>query len=133
MDPLESDEVAVANFLASQFEDGKQYRTLNVYRSALSSTLLVPSDKLPVGQSSTVRRVMDEVYNERPPQPRYTETWCVVSVLHYLAGLDNQSIPLGQLAEKLVMLKALARAPRVSTIRLLSIQNMRRKPIYSLS
>ena len=58
MDPLESDEVAVANFLASQFEDGKQYRTLNVYRSALSSALLVRCDKLPVGQSLTVRRVL---------------------------------------------------------------------------
>ena len=69
MDPLESDEVAVAIFLASQFEDGKQYRTLNVYRSALSSTLLVRSDKFPVGQSSTVQRVMVGVYNERPPRP----------------------------------------------------------------
>ena len=128
MDPLESDEVAVANFLASQVEDGKQYRTLNVYRSALSSTLLVRSDKLPVGQSSTVRRVMARVYNERPQQPRYTETWCMASVLHYSAGLDNQSMPLDQLAEKLVMLMALARAPRVSTIRLLSMQNMRRQP-----
>ena len=71
---------------------------------------------------------MAGVYNERPPQPCYTETWCVASVLRYLDGLDNQSIPLGQLAEKLVMLMALARAPRVSTIRLLSIQNMRRQP-----
>ena len=97
----------------------------NVYRSALSSTLLVRSDKLPVEQSSTV---MAGVYNERPLQPRYTETWCVASVSHYLAVLDNQSISLGQLAEKLVMLMALARAPRVSTIRLLSIQNMRRQP-----
>ena len=49
MDPLESDEVAVANFLASQFEDGKQYRTLYVYRSAISSTLLVRSDSYRLG------------------------------------------------------------------------------------
>ena len=76
---------------------------------------------------------MAGVYNERSPQPHYTETWCVASVLHYLAGLNNQSIPLCQLAEKLVMLMALARAPKVSTICLLSIQNMRRQPVYSLS
>ena len=128
LDPLEADEVRVANFLASQFESGKQYRTLNVYRSALSSTLPVRADELPIGQSPTVRRVMAGVYNERPPQPRYSETWCVASVLQHLACLDNQSVSLGQLSQKLVMLIALARASRVSTLHALSIQSMPRKP-----
>eukprot|EP00117_Sycon_ciliatum_P015233 scpid106407/ scgid15164/ len=55
-DPLAVDAVSVANFLAQEFTTGKEYRTLNVYRSALSSTLPTTGDGTPLGQTSAVKR-----------------------------------------------------------------------------
>ena len=39
----------IANFLSSEFENGKQYSTLNTYRSAISATH-PPIEGYPVGQ-----------------------------------------------------------------------------------
>lgn len=52
----------------------------------------------------------------------------MTSILQNLAGLENQSISLSQLTEKWVMLMALVKAQRVSTLRALSFQNMYHKP-----
>ena len=62
MDPFHADLPVVANFLGDMFGDGYQYRTLNVYRSALSS-VLPTVDGIPVGQHSDVCKVMRGVYN----------------------------------------------------------------------
>ena len=38
IDPLSASLSDIANFLSSEFENGKQYSTLNTYRSAISAT-----------------------------------------------------------------------------------------------
>ena len=89
-DPMAGNTVHVGNFLGEEFESTRQYRTLNVYRSALSSTLLEAEGK-PVGQSRIVRQVMTGIYNTRPPQPRYTRTWDVATVLTYIRSLGSNA------------------------------------------
>ena len=63
----------VANFLADLFEEGYQYRSINVYRSSISTT----HDKVDgysVGQHPTVTRLMRGVFNKRPPLSKYSYT-----------------------------------------------------------
>ena len=128
LDPVAGTAVDVANFLASQFDAGKQYRTLNVYRSALSSTL--PSrNSTPVGQDQIVTRLMSGVYHERPPQPKYSAVWDVTQVLSFLSSWPrNEALTVNQLTLKLTALMALAKAPRVSELRALDVSQRQSLP-----
>ena len=58
----------VANFLANLYEKGYQYRSLNAYRSAISS-VHAEVDGQPVGQHPLITRLLKGVFNERPPPP----------------------------------------------------------------
>jgi len=114
--PLSSDVSAVLGFLADQFEEGKQYRSLNCYRSALSSTHL-PIEGFPVGQHPLVARLLKGVFNCRPPVPRYENTWDVKKVLSFLQSLgSNDAMTLKALTKKLAMLLALVLAHRSSDL-----------------
>ena len=63
-----------------------QYRSLNAYRSAISS-VHERVDGYEVGQHLLVSRVMKGAFNLHPPQPRYKTTWDVSEVLDYLVTL----------------------------------------------
>ena len=58
----------VLTFLAEQFAEGKQYRTINMLRSAISSAH-VHLDSKPIGQHPLVVRLMRGVSTCRPPLP----------------------------------------------------------------
>ena len=73
-DPFSGPVSAVANFLASLFQDGYQYNSVNAYRSAISS-VHEKVDGVPVGQHPVITRLIKGVFNERPPVPRYCNTW----------------------------------------------------------
>ena len=64
----------LVHFLTELFEQGKQYSTINTYRSAISSTV-PPLDRTPLGQHKIVCSFMKGVFNKRPPKPRYSGTW----------------------------------------------------------
>ena len=111
-DPFSSDISATVNFLASLFEDGYQYRSINNYRSAISSA----HDKIngyDVGQHPLVIRLLKGVFHQRPSQPRYSTTWDVSNVLSFVITLgDNSTLTLSDLTHKTVMLLALTRPSR---------------------
>jgi hypothetical protein len=50
----------------------------------LSSTLSLSSENLEVGRNPLVVNLMKGVYNEKPPEPRYTDTWDPSVVLTHL-------------------------------------------------
>ena len=75
INPLSASLSNIANFLSSEFENGKQYSTLNTYRSAISATH-PPIEGYPVGQHPIVCRLLQGMFNERPPQPRYQNVSC---------------------------------------------------------
>ena len=118
----------ILTFLAELFSDGKEYRTINVFRSAISSAHVYIDGK-PVGQHPLVVRLMKGISISRPPQPRYQHTWDVAAVTDYLAKLgQNNSLTLKQLSQKLCMLMALTCPERSSIMATLDIRYMRRYP-----
>ena len=88
--PFSSDILNVQDFLTEKFRNGLKYRSLNCYRSALSSAL-IPVDGFQVGQHPLVVRLMKGVFNSRLPEPRYAQTWEVSLVLEYIKALGPNS------------------------------------------
>ena len=83
VDPFSASVQHVTNFLASLFADGKEYRTIYVYRSSLSMTL-PKVEGLNVGQHPLVCQLMKGILQKKPPLPRYSATWNVSKVLTFI-------------------------------------------------
>ena len=80
----------IVNFLADQFQQGKEYRTLNVYRSAISMTHPC-IDSVRVGEHPVICQLLKGMFNSRPPQPRYSSTWDVGVVTSYIYNLGQNA------------------------------------------
>ena len=66
---------------------------------------------------------MKGIYNEKPPQPRYSETWDVAVMTSYIESMgNNHSYSLADLTHKLVMLLALTRPSRSADFSQLDIR-----------
>ena len=118
----------MVNFLAQLFEQGYQYRSLNAYRSAISS-MHEKVDGYEVGQHPLVSTLLKGVFHQRPPQPRYSETWDVNVVATYLESLgENETLPLPVLTHKTVMLLALTRPSRSADLSQLDLTGRRYLP-----
>ncbi|XP_068671322.1 uncharacterized protein [Montipora foliosa] len=76
-------------------EMGLTYSAINTARSALSSYITL-EDGISLGQHPLVSRLLRGIFQSKPPSPRYSETWDVSVVLHYLQGLS----PVGTLKLK---------------------------------
>ena len=113
-DPISCNLNHFLEFLAELFDAGLQYRTINVYRSAISVSHL-PTDGCLLGSHPLVTRFMKSVYELRPPQPRIFNTWSVNTILLFLRSLHpSEDLPLKTLTFKFVMLSALVSAARSS-------------------
>ena len=114
----------VANFLASLFEEGYKYSSVNAYRSAISS-VHDKVDGFNVGQHPTIVRLVKGVFNCRPPVPRYSNTWDVQKVLNFIeAGGNPQALPIKALTLRTVFLLAITRPSRSADLSQLNIQRM---------
>ena len=122
--PLSSDVESVLAFFLDSSK--KQYRSLNCYRSALSSTHL-PVDGFPVGNHHLVCRLLKGVFNLHPLQPHYREMWDVSQLLLHIKSWGNTDTPpIKQLSRKLVvLLLALILANRSSDLVRLSLKGKR--------
>ena len=114
VNPLSPSLTNVLDFLALQFHEGKEYRTVNVYRSALSAVLpLIDGHK--AGSHPLVCQLLKGVFQLRPPQPRYATTWQVSKVVQYISSLgSNSNLSTKLLSYKLVGLLALTAPDRAS-------------------
>ena len=84
-----------------------QYRTINLYRSAISMTH-APVDGCVIGSHPIISRFMKGIFQLRMPTPKYLVTWDVSVVLGYLKTLSpKNSLSLKQSTPKLAMLMAL--------------------------
>ena len=78
---------------------------------------------VPIGQHPLVTRLLKGVYNLRPPQPRYSDTWNVDMVIRHLQSLGNNSkLTLKVLGQKLALLMALVEASRSSELHALDVR-----------
>lgn len=126
MDTFQTSISDVIEFLTELFHQGYSYETINTARSALSS-LCVLQDNFTVGSHPLVIKFMTGVFNLRPTKPKYTETWDVSKVLCYLKQFSPvKDVSLKMLTFKLVMLVALTRASRSSSISLLTLENFKK-------
>ena len=123
IDPVNATVKDILLFLTSLFENGLQYRTIGVYRSAISAYHRAVEGK-PVGQHPDICTFMGGVDNLRPPMPRYCIIWEVDNVLHYLQGQEDSSISDKDLTMKTAMLLALAAVKRASELHLLDTSYM---------
>lgn len=121
-DPISAPINLVLEFLTDLYDEGKQYRTINTARSAISMTH-DQVDGLKVGQHPLMIRFFRGIFNSRPPAPRYSETWDVDKVLVYIQSLpDNGQLSLQSLTHKLAMLFALSNADRCSELASLDLR-----------
>jgi hypothetical protein len=72
----------IVNFVA-EYSVGRSYRTVNVARSALSSTLAVNPGNVAVGVDPLVNKLLKSFHNKSPPTTRYSLTWNPDTVLSY--------------------------------------------------
>ena len=111
----------VVNFLAELFAEGYQYRSLNAYRSAISS-IHQKVDGQNIGQHPLVCRLLKGSFNQKPPTPRYSHFWDVGVVLRFLKQLGtNSSLSLKWLSIKTAMLMALTCPSRSADLSKLNI------------
>jgi hypothetical protein len=90
IDPISASLSNILSFLADCFDDGLQYRSINVLRSALSFTH-PKIDGYAVGQHPYVLNLMKGILNNRPPKPRYSYTWDVHQVTEHMKQMDSNS------------------------------------------
>ena len=118
----------VLQYLTDQVSAGKSYRTIGVYRSALSSTLQ-PMDGHAIGQHPLVSRLMRGIYQQRPPAPRYSATWDPAIPLGTLQSWPPvKDLSLEQHTLKLCFLLAITGAFRASELRHLSADSIGLSP-----
>ena len=110
--------ISYPDFFADEFEEGKQYRSVNCYHSAIYSTHL-PIEGIPVGQHPLVIRLLKGAFNLRPPKPQCSQTWDVSLMLTFLRKLGrNEELSLKKLTQKLIMLLTLVLGHRSDLVRL---------------
>ena len=88
VNPINTSVEKIIEFLSVQFNQGKQYSTLNSYRSSISVTHM-PVDGVQLGKHPLISRLMKGVFHLRPPQPRYAGRWDVSKVLQFLEEKGN--------------------------------------------
>ena len=123
IDPLSSSISDILIFLTEVFNEGLAYRSLNVLRSAISSTH-PKIDGFSVGQHPYVTRLLKGALNKRPPKPRYSHTWNVDVMIKYMISLGkNSTLSLKAISMKLVTLFALTCPERISALASLDLRH----------
>ncbi|CAB4029869.1 Hypothetical predicted protein, partial [Paramuricea clavata] len=116
INPLSTSIESILEFLTGQYKEGKAYRSINVYRSALSAVLAL-IDSWKVGSHPLVSQLLRGIFNLRPPQPKYSHTWKVSQLLGYIKSLGpNENLSLKNLSFKLVTLLGLTAPDRSSDL-----------------
>ena len=112
----------ILRYLADLFHQGRQYRTIGVHRSAISS-FHIPLEGVVVGRHPLVTKFMKGIFSLRPPKPRYFVTWDINHVLQLLRSWSPaKSLSLKKLSLKLAMLGALITASRSSSLAKLDLK-----------
>ena len=106
--------------MADLFHQGRQYRTIGVHGSVISS-FHIPLEGVVVGLHPLVTKFMKGIFSLRPPKPRYFITWDVNDVLQLLRSWPPAK-SLKKLSLKLAMLGALITATRSSSLAKLDLK-----------
>ena len=113
------------------FQNRIQYRTITNYRSAISAFHDYIQGK-PVEEHPRICSLVADVFNSRPPQPKYCFIWNVQAVIDFIKSEWGQNEHLSDkyLTYKLRMLLALTSAFRVLGLQHLDIRFMTKGTNY---
>ena len=121
--PISGPASDVVNFLAELHQQGYQSRSLNAFRSAISSAR-DQVDGVAIGKHPMICRMLKGAIHARPPLPHYTATWDVQTVKQYLESMGStSSLSLKPLTFKLTMLLALTRPSRAADLASLQLDH----------
>ena len=112
-----------AEFPSSLFHKGLQYRTIAGYRSMLSS-VLPPVNNIPVGQHPHIVRLIEGIFNSRPPTTKLLPEWEFPLVLDLLKRPPFEPLslaPLKYLTWNSLFLVAITTFRRASDIQALKL------------
>ena len=113
----------ILNFLAELFEQGYQYRSLNSYRSAISS-VHEKVDGFEVDKHPLVSWMLKGAFNKRPPRPKYESIWDVdLGLAMFRKDRTSSTFSLHDLMIKTAMLLALTRPCRRADLAELNLSN----------
>ena len=119
-DPFCAPLTKIVNYLSTLFDEGFQYQTVNANRSAVSAFHNFVNGE-PVGKHPKIGALPTGIFNEIPPQPRYSFIWNVDVVLTYIK--NNMSVN-SQLSEKDLTCTLVVLLVLFSALRALSIQHL---------
>lgn len=106
----------VLEFLAQLVIQGKAYRTVNIARSMLSSTL-GRIDCFDIGKHPLEVKLMKGAHNKSPSVPKYSGFLDVRIVVYFLTSLGpNEVLSFARLSNKLAILLALSTSCMVSEL-----------------
>jgi integrase len=111
----------ITEFLQSLLDQGMAFRTIGVYRSAISK-FHVPVMGVPIGKLPEISRFMKGVFNKRPPCWKLLPTWDINIVLKFLQKAPFEPLKrasLHALTFKTIFLVAITSARRCSELQAL--------------
>lgn len=121
IDPLSAEDREVISCLTRKYAEGASFATLNTLRSAIA---LINTENN--SDSKLLSRFFRATFLNRPPAPKYDNTWDVTTVLEEIRKWgENVALNLEKLSLKLVMLLALGSAFRCQTLALIKLSNIR--------
>ena len=118
----------ILTFLTHLYGKGKEYNTIAMTKSVLSSFIPVPRGGT-ISKHPLVKRLLKGVFNSIPPKAKYEYEciWDPQLLLTYLKSLNNQKIDFKMLSIKTVALLALS-GQRVSTVHKFQIPVLQKTP-----
>ncbi|XP_053593379.1 uncharacterized protein LOC103579263 [Microplitis demolitor] len=120
IDAFEAASTEVISFLASWFNEGAKYGTLNSSRAAIS---LISKNSL--SNDPLISRFIRGTYKIRPAHPKYSETWDTDIVLTYIKTMTNlDKLKLKELSEITATLLILMTVHRLQTLALIKTGNI---------
>ena len=106
------------------WKQGKEYRTVNNYRSAIS-LYHEQIEGYKVGQHPLITQLLKGISKDRPPKPKLNTVWDVDTVITYLKQLPtNTENTIKSLTLKTITLIALVAIPRAKELHNLDLKWM---------
>jgi len=121
--PTRASTIQVGEFLTEKFDEGLQSATVRNYKSAILSVHRGFSDGSTLNDGDHLSKLLDGMFNERPPPRTVVPTWELEVVLNYLKGPPFEPLrraTLKHLTLKTVFLVTLASGRRCSEVHALS-------------
>lgn len=121
MDPVGAGLPHVVNFLSKKASEGRAYRSVNNFRSAISAGHSQLDGK-PIGMHPVVCKLLKGIRVTIPPKPKYSSLWDVSKVLDlFNKWPHNDKLTRKQLSSKLAMLLCLSACRRSSDAKALDL------------